>query len=466
MTFYDDISAYSNHTAIVTEQSTQISYKMLLSVADGIGTHIKERCLVFLLCRNCLESVAGYVGILRARAVPVLINEAIDTSFLTNLMEAYHPEYVFAPTDTQKATYARTPLYSFDHYTLAKTGYTGESQCDDQLALLLMTSGSTGSPRFVRQSYKNINSNAEAISQYLQIEAADRPITTMPMNYTYGLSIINSHLLNGASIVLTQDTLMNRKFWDLMKAHSVTTFGGVPYIYEMLKKLRFERMELPALKYLTQAGGRLSPELSARFADYCNHKSIRFIVMYGQTEATARMAYLPWEHARTKVGSVGMPIPGGNFWLEDDSGKRIPGSHRPGELVYQGDNVTMGYAENRQDLCKGDDNGGILHTGDMAKRDEDGFYYIVGRKNRFLKMFGHRVSLDEVEQLVRTVGYDCACTGVDDNLNIYLTKPDDNDKVKNLVIHRMGINQAGFSIIPIDDLPWNEAGKVMYSALN
>ncbi|MDY6953338.1 MAG: AMP-binding protein, partial [Thermodesulfobacteriota bacterium] len=195
-------------------------------------------------------------------------------------------------------------------------------------------------------------------------------------------------------------------------------------------------------------------------------KSIRLIVMYGQTEATARMAYLSWHFARTKAGSIGAPIPGGRFWLEDDKGRIITQSHRPGELVYEGDNVAMGYAENRQDLSRGDENDGILHTGDMAQRDAEGFYYIVGRKNRFLKMFGHRVSLDELEQLVRTVGCECACTGVDDNLRIYVTKPDHDDRVKDLVVRRMGINQAGFSIIPIDDLPWNEAGKVMYSALN
>ncbi|OEU71269.1 MAG: AMP-dependent synthetase [Desulfovibrio sp. S3730MH75] len=465
MNFYDDLEKYSVNIAILTEQSEQISYKDLLDAADNIGKQIKGRSLVFAVCRNSFESVAGYLGFMRAKAVPVLINDKINNTFFANLLEAYKPEYVYLPKDKSGLNVNSIAAYSYGNYTLLKTGYDIDYTLHGDLALLLTTSGSTGSPKLVRQSYKNINSNAESITQYLGITSADRPITTMPMSYSYGLSIINSHLLAGASTIFTDSTLMDRRFWEEIRNNNATTFGGVPYIYEMLKKLRFERMNLPSLKYITQAGGKLSLELSAEFADICEDKGIKFFVMYGQTEATARMSYLPWEYARTKAGSMGISIPGGSFWLEDENGKVIEKSDTIGELVYKGDNVTLGYAESCLDMCKGDENRGILRTGDLAKRDADGFHYITGRKKRFLKMFGNRVNLDEIEQLIKAAGYDRVCAGTDDNLKIYVTEMDDKDRIRSYIAERTGINHVGFTVVYVDKIPRNETGKVLYSAL-
>ena len=182
-------------------------------------------------------------------------------------------------------------------------------------------------------------------------------------------------------------------------------------------------MELPSLRYLTQAGGRLGRELAEEFNAICEEKGIRLIVMYGQTEATARMSYLPWEDAGRKAGSIGIPIPGGKFELVDANGQLIDGADVVGELVYCGSNVTPGYAKSRMDLAKPDENKGVLYTGDMAKRDEDGFYYVVGRKKRFLKIFGNRVNLDEVENLLKKEGIENACTGQDDRMVVFLTDP-------------------------------------------
>ncbi|MFA6409666.1 MAG: AMP-binding protein, partial [Gammaproteobacteria bacterium] len=248
------------------------------------------------------------------------------------------------------------------------------------------------------------------------------------------------------------------------KEAKVTTFGGVPYTYEMLKRLRFERMHLPDLKYITQAGGKLNPKLSEEFADICAKKDIKFYTMYGQTEATARISYLPSEFAKTKVGSIGIAIPGGKLWLEED-GRLIDGNDISGELVYSGDNVTLGYAESRVDLAKGDDNNGVLYTGDVATRDKDGFYYVVGRKKRFLKIFGNRVNLSEIEHLVRTMGYDSACVGIDDNLKIYVTSKEEHQRIRSEISRLTGINQAGFSVKYISIIPRNEVGKILYSEL-
>ena len=216
---------------------------------------------------------------------------------------------------------------------------------------------------------------------------------------------------------------------------------------------------------MTQAGGKLSKELSAEFSEICAQKGIQFIVMYGQTEATARMSYLPWEYARSKAGSIGIAIPGGTFSLLDDSGKEIEGSNETGELIYSGDNVTMGYAQSWQDLGRGDDNHGVLHTGDMAMRDEDGFYYIVGRKKRFLKLFGNRVNLDEVESLLKTAGYNCVCAGIDDHLKLYCTEETKLEEARMFISKKTGLNIAGFTAIPVKEIPRNESGKILYGKL-
>jgi acyl-coenzyme A synthetase/AMP-(fatty) acid ligase len=233
----------------------------------------------------------------------------------------------------------------------------------------------------------------------------------------------------------------------------------------MLKRLHFEKMELPDLRYITQAGGKLSKELADAFIGICKQKNIKFIIMYGQTEATARMSYLPWEYAGEKGGSIGVAIPGGGFLLEDENGNVIESAETTGELVYTGKNVTLGYAENRFDLERGDDNNGVLHTGDMAKRDIDGFYYIAGRKKRFLKLFGNRVNLDEVEGLLRKEGFDCACAGEDDQMRIYLVHDADRERIGTFICEHTGIHRNGFKTFVIDAIPRNEAGKIVYSAL-
>jgi len=252
-----------------------------------------------------------------------------------------------------------------------------------------------------------------------------------------------------------------------MKEQKATSFGGVPFTYEMLDRMRFFRMDLPHLRTMTQAGGKLSPELHKKFAEYAKDKGKRFIVMYGACEATARMGYLPPEKSLEKYGSCGIAIPRGRFYLLDDNGQVIEENGVTGELVYEGPNVTMGYAECGDDLIKGDEFNGVLHTGDMAKRDEDGFYYIVGRKKRFLKIYGNRVNLDEVDRLIKAEFNftDCASAGVDDHMYIFITDASIADDVRSFISLKTGLNQSAFKVIVIDSIPKNESGKILYKEL-
>jgi acyl-coenzyme A synthetase/AMP-(fatty) acid ligase len=308
--------------------------------------------------------------------------------------------------------------------------------------------------------------NATSIAEYLSINEHERPITTLPMSYSFGLSIINSHFIKGATLLLTSKTLMQKEFWAFLKTQKATSLSGVPYTYEILKKLRFFRMELPSLITLTQAGGKLNNELNKEFSEFCLNANKRFFVMYGQTEATARMSYLPSQYSLTKLGSMGIAIPGGEFSIIDEKGTNIEGPEIIGELVYKGKNVSLGYAECGDDLKKEDENHGILCTGDIAKRDSDNFYYIVGRKKRFIKIYGNRVNLDETERLLKNIVPDCACAGEDDHMIIYITDKTRADEVRNYISSKTGINHAAFSVRHIAEIPKNSSGKTIYSKLD
>ena len=462
-----DLQKYHDNTAILDEYGVSLTYGTLAEEGQRLADAIGRRCLVFVLCSNEIGALVGYTGLINGGCVPLLLNSHMDGESLKGLLETYQPPYLWAPEDKLDAFPGMTQVYSAFGCCLLRTGYGTEYPLHPDLALLLTTSGSTGSPKFVRQSYRNIRANAESIAAYLELDETERPITTLPMSYTYGLSIINSHLLVGGTLLLTEKSLMQREFWSFFKQGGASSFGGVPYTYEMLDKMRFDRMELPSLRTMTQAGGKLSPALHKKFAEDAQKKGRRFVVMYGQCEATARMAYLPAEKAVEKCGSMGIAIPGGKFCLIDADGGQITTPGITGELVYEGANVTLGYAERGEDLAKGDERGGVLQTGDMAKFDADGYYYITGRKKRFLKIYGNRVNLDEVDGLVKEKfpALDCASAGVDDHLYVFITDRTQGEAVKDFLVRRTKLNPAAFQVIAIEKIPKNDAGKTLYREL-
>jgi len=462
-----NLDKYSRNSAVIDEIGNSYSFAFLKNECKKLIDNItSKRCLTFNLCSNEIGSLLGYVGFLNNEIVPLLLDSRLNRELLNTLIDIYKPDYLWLPSSMSEE-FAYKNVYSVLNYTLLKTPYTKEYPLYNDLALLLTTSGSTGSPKLVRQSYENIRANTESITEYLDLDATERPITTLPMNYTYGLSIINSHLYAGASIILSKKTIIQKEFWQQFKEYEATSFGGVPYTYEMLDKLRFFRMKLPSLRTMTQAGGKLSPDLHRKFAEYAKKHSKRFVVMYGQVEATARMSYLPWEITLEKYGSMGIAIPGGKFSLIDANGKKITDPGITGELIYEGPNVTLGYAEKGTDLIKSDERNGILKTGDMAKMDEDGFYYIVGRKKRFVKIFGNRVNLDEIERMIKSSfdDLDVASGGIDDLMYIFIDNNNKVNDVKKILAEKTGLNRVAFKVVVIKAIPRNESGKVLYSEL-
>ena len=465
-----NLAEYSERIVAIDECGSEKTYAELLSFSNKIAQKLPSRSLIFSFCENSIGCMFGYVSFINSRSVPLMLSRDFDEALVKDLVKNYQPSHFWVPKDLAHTFYTESSSVILEAYDfeLIASGF-AKANLNDDLAVLLTTSGSTGSPKLVRLSYENIVSNASSIAEYLELEKSERPITSLPMNYSYGLSVINSHLYVGSTILLTKKSIMQREFWDFFREQEATSFAGVPYNYLILKKIKFFKMTLPSLRYMTQAGGRLDLDLQREFTEYAQSKSFRFIVMYGQTEATARISYLPWHNSLAKCGCIGVAIPGGRLSLVDEAGEVIHKPYVAGELLYEGSNVFLGYSESIVDLAKGDEFKGSLLTGDMAEFDEQGYFKIIGRKKRFIKLFGNRINLDSVEQIIHRKfnDFESVCSGNDDKMFIFITI-DDSDvraQVRKYLSQKIGIHFSGLQVESIDSIPKNEAGKVQYKQL-
>lgn len=434
-----------------------LTYGEIIELSRRLEHNVSPRSLVFILTRNDVGGIAWVLATILSGNVPLILSANTEAHLLRNLVDTYRPQYICSPSENSEVG------YGYDFSATNEKRY----ELNNELSHLLPTSGSTGSPKLVRHKYDNIEAAALNISTLFRLTSKDRPLMVLPLHYTMGLSMVFSHVKVGATILITDLSMTDPRFWRFMKEEEATSFTGVPFSYEILDKMRFTRMKLPALTLLTQGGGKMPAELNLKFVEYCLDNGKRWVATYGQSEGTARMAWLPEEYALTKMGSIGIAVPNGRLSLRDTEGNEIPESPAIGEMCYEGKNVTMGYARTREDLALEDERNGFLPTGDLAYRDADGFYFIRGRMGRFLKIFGNRIGLDECEQIVRThVNCECACTGNDSKLIVYLTDKEDMDSAKAVLIESLHLPANVIEIRDVEMIPKNEAGKILYSKLN
>jgi long-chain acyl-CoA synthetase len=449
--------------AVIAETGATLDYTKLARLADELSAKLPGsgtgRTVGFLLFARNFDAVALYLGALRSRRhVPLLLPPGIHAGLLANLIASYQPDWlatgVDAPSPNGYAEVHRAESLKI-HAPMLRSG---AAEPHEPLALLLSTSGSTGSQKLVRLSYAAMDANARSIVQYLRLVGTDRAITTLELSYSFGLSILNSHLEAGASIVLTEQTLLSHGFWELARKRQITSLSGVPSQFMMLRRAGWDKQGLRSLRMLTQAGGNLVQPVKRELKLASDSMGIEFFVMYGQTEAAPRISYVPPERLGDKLGSIGIPVPGGSLELDACTS----------ELIYRGPNVMLGYAEGRDDLAKGDELDGVLRTGDLARRDEEGFFYLVGRLKRFIKLAGARVNLDDLEALLVTAfGTQLACVGVDERLTVVLSEgtiPTDAD-ICQLLRDRCDIYPGLVRIERRRELPYTASGKVDYPAL-
>ena len=460
MNFLKDIQIYNSNVCLIDKNNKKFTYKEIIEKSYIISKKLNSRDFVIVLAENNIEFITSYISFFRKGIIQMLLDSKIPSSSLKEILEKYKPNYILLPKNRYREFNYET-VSEFENYKLLKINKNKYHETNKDLSLLLTTSGSTGSKKFVRISYENIHENTKSIIKFLKIKKNHTTITTMPPFYTYGLSILNTHLYKGASIVVTNSSIIEKPFWKLMTEENVNSFGAVPYHYEVLKKIKFDKIKLPSLRYFTQAGGAMSKELTRYLIDFSKKNKKKFIIMYGQTEATARMTYLKYEMVNKKIGSIGTPIPGGKIILKNNKNKRDD----EGEIIYKGKNVSMGYAEELKDLNKGDLNHGTLSTGDLAKKDKDGYLYIIGRKSRDIKLFGHRVNLDELEKVLYKKGYNCICHGLNNKVTIFFKNKSYDKKILDLLNKETKINKICFKLKFITKFPLNVSGKINYKKL-
>ena len=426
--FAAGLAGFGDSPAIHADGLT-LTYRELAGRVEDLAARLgSERRLVALAASNDVDSLVAYLAAL-AGGHPLILLPEDKPAALASLVAAYDPDVLLQPARGGLQLDERRP------------GTRHELHPD--LALLLSTSGSTGSPKLVRLSHANLQANAESIATYLGITAADRAATTLPMSYCYGLSVINSHLLRGASLVLTGLSVVDPCFWELFRHRQATSFAAVPYTFELLERVGFADMELPSLRYVTQAGGRLDPGRVRHYADLGRRQGWDLFVMYGQTEATARMAYLPPHLATAQAGAIGVPVPGGSFRIDPVDGLA------DGELVYTGPNVMLGYAEDPRDLALGR-TVTELRTGDLARVNDAGLYELLGRRSRFVKIVGLRVDLGQVERLLADMGVTAASTGSDRSIVVAIEGRHDTQLLAKVLAQGLGLPRAAVDLHAVD----------------
>lgn len=412
--------------------------EMLLGMAAG------RRPMVALEFQTSAAAIAAYLGALRA-GLPLLVVEPGQIGVTSRLQQHWCPEICIVEQDGVLRALENAPL-----------GLTYDAHPD--LRLLLSTSGSTGDPKLVRLSGRNINSNAHSIAEYLTITSADRAMTTLPLFYSYGLSVLNSYLAVGASLVLTERSVTEQAFWDEFRQHDATSLALVPHQFDLLEGSGFSALRLLKLRYITQAGGKLSPDTVRRFHALALADGWNLVLMYGQTEAAPRISYVPPSSLPNAADTIGRAIPGGRLWLADDAGAEITKPGVPGELVYEGPNVMMGYAETRDDLVRGAEVT-ELRTGDIAERTDDGLFRIVGRLKRFVKLFGLRLSLDQIEALLDGKGVPAHAAAVDDRLVILHQKADQGEIARDIISEEYGLPRSSIYAGHLPEIPLLASGK-------
>jgi len=465
---FEKLERYSSRIAVINRNNEALTFIDLIKMSKQIGLNVKKRSLIFLLGENSIESLAGYIGFINSGSVIMLINSEINDDDLFTLYNKYLPDFLWCSKKISLNLTGKnfSTIFDIGEFQLLKNKKKIPFLMDENLMLLLNTSGSLGEPKCVKLTYENVKKNSLAIIDYLKIDSEDRTITTMSMNYSYGLSIINTHLITGASIILNKKTLIDNDFWKIFYKNKVNNFNGVPYTYEIIKRIGYSKLFLNKIKYITQAGGKMNENIISEISESSIKSGSKFYVMYGQTEASPRMSYINVNDYPEKRGSIGKPIKGGKFSLQDDEGNEIKKNEKTGELVYYGKNVFTGYSFDFHDLNKKNEIRNKLQTGDLAKRDTEGYYYIVGRKKRFIKLYGDRINLDYLEIKLKSKNFKTACIGNDNQLIIFCELKKNEKLNKNEISKIINVPQSRFKLIELESLPLNENKKISYVKLN
>ncbi|WP_457256562.1 AMP-binding protein [Pedococcus sp. P5_B7] len=449
--FVERLEEWGDRAAVYAPSGDLTYLELAAAVREAARQYSATRQLVLMAAENTADWLVTYLAAL-SRGHVVLLVPGDRPEHVAGLVERYRPG-----TLVQRAG---------STWTVRAQDGAPEHDLHPDLALLLTTSGSTGSPKLVRLSHDNLDSNATSIVQALALTERDRAMATLPVHYSYGLSVVHSHLACGASLVLSDFSVVDPCYWELFRRSGATGLSGVPHTYELLERVGLAEMDLPGLRTITQAGGALPLATASRFRALAAERGWRFSTMYGQTEATARMAVLPPALASMRPDAVGVAVPGGAFRVDpfDEMAGDPPAAVGVGELVYTGPNVMLGYATSPADLARGREVH-ELRTGDLGTVDAGGVVRVVGRRSRFAKVLGLRVDLDHLERDLGDDGTPVRCVDLDGRLGLVTPRPDHAETLLTVTGQRHGLPRTAVVVLDGCELPILSTGKPDYLAM-
>ena len=390
---FSKLSQFNNRTAIIDTRQVKHTYSEIINECTKFNEFFKKRGVLILEAENSYEFIIMYISAIINDQIIILFDSTIDLKNLKNLINNYSPDHIFCNNRIKIFNY--TSKHNFKNYTLYNYNNKKKKLLNKNLSILIPTSGTTGKQKYVKLSYENISNNSLEICRALKINKYDSVITTMSPSYCYALSIINTHLRSGGSIILNNYSLIDKNFWKLINKFRPTNLNGVPYFYEILDKLNLNKLNLRKIRFLTQAGGNLENSLKMRIYEKCKKNNTKFFVMYGQTEASPRISILQPNLLKDNINSVGRVLAGGKITINHKKFNKKKNIFE-GEIMYEGKNVFMGYSSSYRDL-KYKKKTNKIKTGDIGYLKNE-LLYITGRKKRILKIFGIRISLEQLEE--------------------------------------------------------------------
>ncbi len=446
----------SNKIAILDDRGNKVTYKELGNRAKELGKYIEERGFLFILCDRHMETLEFLYEILYLNRVPLLLSSDIIGELLDSLIEIYHPQYIYCDK-SREITGEYQQIMETDKHMLLSTGRERPVIHQD-IAVLLSTSGTTGSPKLVKLSYRNLYKNAENICSHLGIESGQKGLTPLLASFVYGLNICIWHWYCGATLCTTEEFVFSKKFEEFFKKEKVNNFGGTPYIFEMMQKVQFWDSEKTLyLQRAMSAGSKMSEK---EMADMVSVLKEKFWILYGQTESTGIVSGTNFADSIVRSGNIGYPF--GNIKALIDSSTE--------ELVLRSkDIINLGYANQIEQLAYADIEKESLHTGDIACIDNKGCICLKGRMTRYVKVLGKRVSLDDIENYLKNKNpnIEFACVGVDDSLFVFHTSFDSmmEKEIKRLLDQNMKIPGRFVVCLCLKKILRNYSGKILYGEL-
>lgn len=438
-----------------------LSFTDAFASSDEISSAYPDGLLLIAI-KGRLAFSLTYLAALRSKTPVLIVDPDINPSQLMELSHRFQPKAIVSDSEFHPeswehvgSAYGATIYYNPD-----KNFY----EINPNLATLMPTSGSTGAPKCVRVSFGNLLASTSSIGKYLGLDPSRRLITSLPLHYTYGLSLLHLALGFRIPLVLSESSVISREFWEEFTMYAVTDFSGVPFQYELLLRAGIPESALRQIKCMTQAGGRLAPSKTLHFLELADKYKFNYFTMYGQTEATPRISFVPPGSALSKLGSAGVAIPGGQLSIDITSSNSSEDGYKIGEVVYSGPNVCLGYASDFTELSLGDQFKGTLRTGDLGYLDEDGFLFLSGRSGREVKVSGKRVNLESLESMLEPLTKEVVVLGAEDKI-VVIASGTDEKSIRVTLREKVAVHPSKISIYIVQEIPRLTNGKIDYQSL-